>query len=186
MEAFATSDDLATLLNVEYTEPEAARVTALLESASDYLRGVIGQDVYPRRTATYTAYPSFGREDLPQWPVVSVDAIAVEGAPVPFKYRPGYVLVDADECDITFTFGYGEAPRELNRLACVLASQALQSLELTGALTSGGLSSVSIDDFRAAFADGGASTGIALPSLQQASIRRQFGQGGMTMVEAYT
>lgn len=186
MEAFATVEDLEALLNVEYDDAEAARVTALLESASGYLRGVIGQDVFPRRTATYTAYPSFGREDLPQWPVVSVDAVTDGGVSVPFKYRPGYVLVDREECDVTFTFGYSEPPDELKRLTCVLASQALQSLEMTGSLTAGGLSSVSIDDFRAAFADGGASTGVALPELQQASIRRQFGRGGMTIVEAFT
>lgn len=186
MEAFATVGDMEALLGVSYTPDEALRVTALLESASGYLRGVIGQDVFPQRTATYTAYPSFGREDLPQWPILSVDAVEHEGVPVEYRYRPGFILVDAEECDVTFTFGYATPPDELNRLACVLASQALQAIELTGSLTSGGLSSVSIDDFRAAFADGGAATGVSLPELQQASIRRQFGQGGMTTLEAYT
>lgn len=188
MLAFATWQELETQLGVTFTPEDQAQATSLLESASSYLRGVIGQNVYPQSTATFTAWPDMsGRVDLPQWPVVSVSSVERDGAAIDFKYRPGYALVEGDEpVDVTFTYGVAEPPAELNRVTLVLASQALQSLELTGALTSGGLSSVSIDDFRAAFADGGSSTGVALPELQQKALRRQFGRGDVVIVEAYT
>lgn len=188
MVAFATWQELETQLGVTFTAEEQAQATSLLESASSYIRGVIGQNVFPQETVTFTAWPDLsGRVDLPQWPVVDVSLVEDGGEAVDFKYRPGFVLVGRrDMVDVTFTYGVTDAPEELKRTALVLGAQALQSLELTGGLTAGGLSSVSIDDFRAAFADGGSSTGIALPKLQQDSLRRMFGRGDVAMVEAYT
>lgn len=185
MTAFATAADLATLLKVTFSPDEEAQATALLEAASDHLRSVIGQNIYPQETVTYTAYPSLGREDLPQWPVVSVASVEVNGEPVRFEYRPGFIMVDHDgPVDVTFTYGYMTVPGEIKRVTLVLAAQALQMLETTGSLTAGGLSSVSIDDFRAAFADGGAGTGISLTRHAEAALRRQFGRGGIDVIEA--
>lgn len=187
MTAFATVEDLEALLKTTYAGDDMLQVEALLNAASGHLRFVIGQDVFPTTTSTYTAYPTFGREDLPQWPVVEVVSVTRDGAPIPFKYRPGFILVSGDDaCDVTFTWGVGEAPAELNRLTLVLAAQALQMFETTGALSAGGLSSLAIDDFRAAFADGGAETGISLTPHAEKAIRRTFGRGDITVVEAYT
>lgn len=186
MTAFATVSDLETLLKTTYTGDDKTQVEALLDAASGHLRFVIGQAVYPETTSTYTAYPSFGREDLPQWPVVSVGTVTRDGVAVPFTYRPGYIMVAGDDpVDVTFTWGLTAAPDELKRLTLVLAAQALQMFETTGALTAGGLSSLAIDDFRAAFADGGAETGISLTPHAERSIRRQFGRGGISVVEAH-
>ena len=185
MTAFATVGDLAALLKTTFVGDDAAQVEALLEAASGHLRHVIGQDVYPTTTTTYTGYPTFGREDLPQWPVVRVDSVMRNGANVPFSYRPGFIAVDSDDpVDITFTWGVSTAPDELKRLTLVLAAQALQMFETTGALSAGGLSSLSIDDFRAAFADGGDSTGIALTPHAEKSIRERFGRGDVIVSEA--
>lgn len=174
-------------MKTTYVGDDIAQVQALLDAASGHLRFVIGQDVYPVTTSTYTAYPTFGREDLPQWPVVAVVSVRRAGADVPYTYRPGFILVDGDEpCEVTFTWGVAVAPAELNRLTCVLAAQALQMFETTGALSAGGLSSLSIDDFRAAFADGGAETGISLSAHAERSIKRTFGRGDVHVVEAYT
>lgn len=187
MTAFATVADLEALLKTTYVGDDAAQVEALLEAASGHLRFVIGQDVFPVTTSTYTAYPSFGREDLPQWPVVEVVSVTRDGAPLEFSYRPGYIVVRGDDaCDVTFTWGVATAPAELKRLTLVLAAQALQMFETTGALSAGGLSSLAIDDFRAAFADGGAETGISLSPHAERSIRRAFGRGDIDVVEAYT
>lgn len=184
MTAFATANDLGDLLGRVITAPETAHVNALLEAASSHLRAVIGQQVFPVITSTYTGYPDAGREDLPQWPVVSVDTVTRDGAPIPFRYRPGYVMVSGSEpIDVTFTWGFTEAPEELKRLACVLASQALTTLELGLGVTAGGLSSVAVDDFKAAFADGGASTGMVLTPHAAASVRAQFGRGDIHIVE---
>lgn len=187
MTAFATANDLGKLLKTTYEGATKTQVEELLEAASDHLRHVIGQEVYPQATVTYTAYPTFGREELPQWPVVQVVSVKRGSADVNFKYRPGFILVGSDDpVDVTFTYGYPSVPAELKRLTCVLAAQALQMFETNGALTAGGFSSLGIDDFRAAFADGGAGTGIALTKHAEASICRTFGRGGVDVVEAYT
>ncbi|WP_298742289.1 hypothetical protein [uncultured Microbacterium sp.] len=186
MLAFATADDLAALLNRTFTSAEEAWVGTLLDAASSYLRGLAdGQILYPQQTVTYTGYPSAGREDLPQWPVVSVGSVTRDGAPVEYKYRPGFIMVSGDEpVDITFTFGHVTAPTELNRLACVLVSAALIPLEAELGLTAGGLSSVALDDFKVAFADAGAQSGMTLPKIQADAVRKQFGRGGIDTVEA--
>ena len=187
MTAFAEFSDLQALpvIGEKFSEEQAESIGNLLEAASAHLRHIIGQNVYPQETVTYEAYPSFGREDLPQWPVVRVDAVQRDGVDVDFTYRPGFVLVRGDDpVDITFTYGVAEAPEELKRLACVLAAQALQMLETTGALTAGGLSSLGIDDFRAAFADAGEGTGVSLPKRVEVGLRRRFGRGGVDTIEA--
>lgn len=184
MVAFATVDDLAVLTGRTFTSAQEEQAQALLDAASAYLRSVIGQEVYPATTSTYVAYPQGGREDLPQWPVVSVDSVQRDGVDVEFTYRPGFILVDCDEqVDVTFTWGYASAPAELNRLTCVLAGQTLTTVELGLGLSAGGLSSVAIDDFKAAFADGGEGTGMTLSPHAELAVKKQFGQGGVQIVE---
>lgn len=186
MTAFATVADLEALLKTAYVGDDITQVEALLDAASGHLRFVIGQNVYPQETITYTAYPSFGREDLPQWPVVEVVSVKRDTVDVSYTYRPGYIMVGSDEpVDVMFTYGVAAAPDELKRLTLVLAAQALQMFETTGVLTAGGLSSLGIDDFRAAFADGGAETGIALTPHAEKSIKRRFGRGDVDVIEAY-
>ena len=186
MTAFATRAEFETLLQRTFEGDEIARVEMLLSAASDHLRSVAGQVIFPRQTVEYTAYPTFGREDLPQWPVVSVEGVTRNGVEIPHAYRPGFITVSGDEpCDVMFTFGLTEAPAELTRLTMALASQALTVLEMGLGASVGGLSSIALDDFRAAFADGGASTGISLTKQAEASIRKQFGRGGIDVIEAY-
>lgn len=184
MTAFATRAELSLLTGRVFTTEQEPQIDALLEAASSYLRGIIGQDVYPTTTSTYTAYPSGGREDLPQWPVVSVDAVERDAVEIDYTYRPGFVLVDGDDpVDITFTWGYTTAPAELSRLTIVLVGQALTTLEMGLGLSVGGLSSVSIDDFKAAFADGGADSGMSLTVHAERSVQKMFSQGGVTVHE---
>jgi hypothetical protein len=185
VDAFATYEDLELLLNRQFTtEAEQDWITGLLESASTYLRSVAdGNQIYPQSEATYTDYPDGGRCDLPQQPVVSVDAVQRDTADVDYTYRPGYITVDNDlPVDITLTYGYETPPAELTRLACVLVSSALLPLEASLGLTAGGLSSVAIDDFKLAWADAGASSGMVLPPIQEAAVRRQFGKGDASVV----
>jgi hypothetical protein len=76
---------------------------------------------------------------------------------------------------VTFTFGYAVAPDGLKRWTCLLVSQALVPLELNLGLSVGGLSSVALDDFKVAFADGGEATGMSLSDRNVALLRRQYG-----------
>lgn len=184
MVAFTTAAEVATRLNRQFTGAEMAWVDALLVDASAYLRGVIGQEVYPVTQSTFTAWPDFGRVDLPQWPVVSVDAVERDGEPVSYEYRPGYITVRSDDpVDVTFTWGVATPPEILASLAAVLVGQAIMAVETAGGLTFGGLSSIALDDFRAAFTNGGYDSGMVLPRPQQALIRRMFGRGDVSVVE---
>jgi len=178
MEAFAESSDLGTRLQREFTGDEAAWINTLLEDASSYLRSLTVWELYPKRQATFTAWPgALGSIELPQHPIVSIDQVRSEaGAPVPFRFREGRVYVDDREAKkVTFTFGYTEPPSELTRWACVLVSQALVPIELKLGLSIGGLSSIQLDDFKVAFANGGEQTGMQLSDRNEVRIRRDFG-----------
>lgn len=189
VDAFAAAQDLADRLKRDFTPDESAWIDTLLADASAYLRGQIGQRVYPQTTSTFTGYPTSGRVDLPQVPIASVGAVERDGVAVDFKYRPGYILLeqsrDIDEpVDVTFTWGFVTAPEELLRLACVLVSGALLTLENGIGLTAGGLSSVALDDFKLAWADAGAASGMVLSDITIDSIRAQFGYVGVHVVSA--
>ena len=187
MDAFATQADLGKLLNREFTVAEQAWVTVLLESASTYLReDVIGQQVYPRSTSTFKAWPeAAGAVVLPQFPVTAVTSVTAAGVPVEFLWRDDRVeLGSSDQVEVTFTYGYLTPPLGLTRWACVLVSQALSLLENDLGLSVGGLSSVAIDDFKLAFANAGEDTGMTLSDRNIALIRRQFSAGDVHVSES--
>jgi hypothetical protein len=177
--AFATYSDLSSRLNRVFTGQEEAWVNVLLEDASTYLRDdVIGQQVYPQTTSTFSTWATGGRIDLPQSPVVSVGAVTQDGVDVDFDRRDSAIYVVEDvETTVTFTFGFESAPESLMRWACVLVSQTLIPLELNLGLTVGGLSSVALDDFKASFADAGESTGMTLSPRNVELIRDRFSRG---------
>lgn len=188
VDAFATYTQLGVLLNRTFTVPEQTWVTALLESASTYLRDdVLGLQVYPQSQSTFKAWPDGGRVDLPQEPVISVDLVERDGIALvegtSYGRRDSTLFFGTDDpVDITFTYGYATSPEQLARWACVLVSQALIPLEAGLGLTVGGLSSVALDDFKAAFADAGEMTGITLSDRNIRLIRDSFGVRGTAVV----
>lgn len=177
MDAFALYTDLATLLKRTFTSDEQAWVTSLLEKASTYLRDdVLGLQVYPQSSSTFTAYPDGGRIDIPNPPLISIDAVQRDGVDVTYSQRDSTIWVDYDEpVDITFTYGYTTAPESLKQWACVLVSQTMMVVEQELGLSVGGLSSVALDDFKVAFADAGELTGTTLSDRNIALLREQFG-----------
>lgn len=190
MDAFATYTDLELRLNRTFTTGERTWITALLEDASTYLRDdVIGQIVYPQTTSTFTAYPDGWQVVLPAEPVVSITSVTRDGTALvldtDYTRRDSTLTFTSDDpVVITYTWGYAEAPESLKRWACVLVSQALLPLEQNLGLTVGGLSSVQIDDFKAAFADAGEMTGITLSDRNVKLLRDQFGPRNMTVIGA--
>jgi hypothetical protein len=178
VDAFATYSELGIRLNRTFTGGvESAWITSLLEDASTYLRNdVLGLQVWPRSQSTFTAYPDARRVDIPQSPMVSVDSVLREGVAVEYTQRDNVLTVDNDlPLSITFTYGYLLPPDSLKRWTMVLVSQVLLTLEQGLGLTAGGLSSVAVDDFKAAWADAGADSGITLSDRNVALLRRQFG-----------
>lgn len=180
MVAFATLAQLQNSTGRTFAAEQHPHIEQLLEDATTYLRDdVIGYHVYPQAQATFTTTPdSSGELLLPQQPVVTVDSVLRDGEPIDFTYRDGSVFVQGtDPITVTFTYGYEEPPSSLTRWAIVLVSQVLVTIELNLGLTAGGLSSVAIDDFRAAFADGGEHTGMQLSEKNERRIREQFRSG---------
>lgn len=181
VDAFATYEDLELRLNRTFTTEERTWITALLEDASTYLRDdVLGLQVFPQSTSTFRAWPDGGRVDIPQQPLISIDEVERDGVTLvldtDYSQRDSTLMFRTDEpVDITFTYGYETAPESLKRWTCVLVSQALTPLEAGLGLTVGGLSSVALDDFKAAFADAGEMTGISLSDRNIALLRGQFG-----------
>jgi len=177
VDAFATADEFAQRMNRVFTGDELTWIGLLLEDASTYLReDVLGMQVWPQSQALFTAWPDGGRVDMPQQPVVSIDSVQRDGVDVEYRRRDSTIYVyDDDPVDVTFTFGYVVAPDSLKRWTYVLVSQVLLTLEQQLGLTAGGLSSVQLDDFKAAWADAGDNSGITLSDRNIALIREQFG-----------
>ena len=186
MTAFATHEDLALRMKRTFTTDEQEWVTALLEDAASFLRGCMGRaTVYPVTTSTFPAWPLGGRVDLPQPFVVSVDAVTREDEPLDFRRREDAVYVSGDdECAVTFTYGLAEPPADLVGLNAALVSQTLTLVEAELGLSIGGLSSVALDDFKIAFADGGALTGLALPEPQLRYLQTAYGSTGWVVGSA--
>jgi hypothetical protein len=185
VDAFATYTELGVRLNRTFTVGvESAWITSLLEDASTYLRDdVLGVQVYPRAQSSFVAYPDGTRIDLPQAPVVSIDSVMRGTVAVPYVQRDNSLYVDCDDAvTVKFTYGYLMAPASLKRWAMVLVSQALIPLEQKLGLTAGGLSSIAIDDFKAAWADGGEESGITLSDRNIKLLREQFGARGSYVV----
>lgn len=178
MDAFATYQELGVRLGRTFVPGlESAWITLLLGDASTYLRDdVLCQQVFPQSTSTFTAWPDGGRVDMPQAPVVSIDAVTRGGVAVSYDRRDNTIWVNDDTAlDVTFTYGYATAPESLKRWTMVLASQVLLPLEMQLGLTAGGLSSIAIDDFKAAWANAGEESGITLTDRNIKLIRDQYG-----------
>ncbi len=189
VEAFASITDLQTRLKRTFSSAaEITWIEELLKDASTYLRSDVlgGMQVFPRDTHTVTLRPNLsGWIDLPQRPVVSVAEVTRDGEPIEFEPDGDSVQVRGSApAAVTYTFGLAAAPDALIRWTCVLVSQVLVPLELKLGLTVGGLSSVQIDDFRAAFADAGEQTGIALSDRAINALRHQWAGGGFRVAEA--
>lgn len=184
MEAFATADELGKLLNRTFSDEEKPHITALLESASTYLRSdVIGAQIWPPRSITFRGWPDSGCVPIPTRFVQAVTAVTtLDGTPVPFQYRDDLIVrgLRADTVEITYLDGLGRAddrdtiPAGLTRWNLVLVSEVLVTIAQNLGLGAGGISSLSIDDFRMAFADGGDAAGMQLSQRNIDLIRSQY------------
>jgi len=162
-----------------FTVPEQTWVTALLEDAAAHMRGVMRNQVYPPKQSTYTAYPVRGRVNLPQSFVTSIDAVQQAGADVTWTRQQDSIFVNYDlPTDITFSYGLASPPADLIPINCALVSQQILTVEAGLGLNAGGLSSIALDDFKAAFADAGASTGLVLTPYAKAYLENTYGTTG--------
>lgn len=177
MTAFATYQELEKRMARTFNTDERVWVTELLEDSAEYMRGIIGEQVYPPAQITFLGWPEQGWVDLPASVVRSVDSVTLDGQPVSFEPRLNRVRVGCNgPVEVTISVGYSAAPRDLIALNCALVSSQLLLVEAGLGLQLGGLSSVAIDDFKVAFADAGERTGgMSLPDHQQEYLRNRYG-----------
>lgn len=182
MTAFATYQELGKRLNRFLTEAEGLWLTELLEDSAEYMRGIIGEQVYPPKQITFEAWPELGWVDLPALAIQSVDAVEQGGVPVPWEKRLNRIHVGCRESvQVTVTVGFTVAPRDLIGLNCALVASPMLLVEAGIGLQVGGLSSVALDDFKMAFADAGEQTGgFALPEHQRDYLKKRYGSSVFT------
>lgn len=178
MAGFATAADVASALKRTFTPAETLWVEDLLEQSAGYVRDVIGQHIYPPVTATFTAWPVYGRVDLPQSFVGEIIAVQRGGQDVPFERFEDSIIVEASPVDVTFMYGAIDPPASLVGVNVAMVSSAIILVEADLGVAIGGLSSLALDDFKIAFANGGDQTGhMTLPVITAQNLRDRFGAG---------
>lgn len=192
--------DLSDLLEVGASIPAGKDDVAarLLEDASAHIRDLIGQRVWPAGQSTITLWAGSGPQwlDIPLVPLISVDSVTVQDIPtfpsgdtsaVPaqvIQFDQSIRVCGPARVTVTATHGFSEPPADLVSWACVLASQALQVVTELGALGSGQVASVAIDDYRKSFvADGSARDPFGVPDRVVDRWRASFG-GGAVVTES--
>lgn len=175
--SFASVADLQDRLKRTFADPDVAWVQALLGDATEHLRSVLGWQVSPAASVTIRTKVNVGDfYRLPIQPVQAIGPVLVDGVAVTVTdFDGGIQFKDQGIADITFTAGYDTTPPVLVSWTCVLASQAMDAVVKLGMLSSAGLSSVSIDDFKMAWANGGEGSGYVLPDRVVEQLRSSFG-----------
>jgi hypothetical protein len=177
---FATPEYVATSMKRTFTNAEKAQVEQWLDEASEYIREVAGgAAIYPVQTSTYRATPIRGEIRVPFDPLRSVDAVTdLEGRALGYRMFENRILLDRwtqDQVEVTVQYGLDEAPSLLKSYASALVENRILLAESGLGFQFGGLSSVQLDDFRVAFADGGDKAGMVLPQHSVELIQKRYG-----------
>lgn len=122
----ASVDDLAAYMQVDPgTLP--ANAGAVLDQVSAIIRRE-ARNSFQRRTTTLRRTPHQGVIRLPLRPVVSVDAVTLDGVPVDFRWEDEterlYVKAYAP-VSVTFTHGYAQVPGDVVAVALSAAQRVL-------------------------------------------------------------
>lgn len=178
---FATAEYVATSMKRTFTDAESASVEQWLVEASEYIREVAGGAViYPVQTSTYRAFPVHGEVRLPFDPLQGVDAVTdLQGRPLPFDLVEDRIVLGQgrrEAVEITVRYGLSAPPALLQSYAAGLVENRILLAESGLGFQFGGLSSVALDDFKVAFADGGDKAGMVLPKHSVDLIRRNYGR----------
>lgn len=177
--SFATVADLQARTKVTYTGADIDWVQTLLNDATEHLRDMLGWRVYPQNAVSYTTKVWAGVFNLlPVQPVASIDSLTVQNVAVPFDaYDGGFVTHANGIATVTFMAGYPSPPPSLVSWCCVLAAQVIDAVTKLGMLGNGGLSSVSIDDFKLVWSQSAENGlgGYTLPDRVVAQLQASYG-----------
>ncbi|MGH3010162.1 MAG: hypothetical protein ACRDLM_12260 [Gaiellaceae bacterium] len=183
-----------------YTGDELAQVTDLLDRASAEIRSAIGQ-VVTRVIDETISLPVITNDqtlELPEQPVVSVSAVAIDGAAVTDYKKLGGTLwrwygwqqhtyfrwTEPAVVTVTYTHGVDTVPKELQTLCLALASAA--KAQLLDGETLGdpaGVTGEAIDDYRRNIASGADAVPhvMTLPEGTVNRLRARYGTGAATV-----
>ena len=179
MAAFATVSDLQTRTRVTYAGADIAWVQSILDDASAHLRDILGWQVFPAAQVTYTTKVWAGIFNrLPIQPVKSIDSISIPLTVMTYDaYDGGFESDTNGIATVTFTAGYATAPPSLISWCCVLAAQVIDAVSKLGMLGNGGLSSISVDDFKLVWSQSAENGlgGYTLPDRVVAQLRAAYG-----------
>lgn len=178
MVSFATVADLQTATKKTYTGTDVAWVTELLEQASAHLRTILGWQVYPPMVMSYrTRIKAYGFYPLPVQPATLTSVVLTDGTTVETDtFDGGFEPVKGGTAVVTLTAGYAASPTDLKSWTVVLTSQVIDVVTKLGMLSSGGLSSVAIDDFKMVWTQTGENTaGYGVPDAVAARLKEAYG-----------
>ncbi len=185
--AFATASQLATRLGRQFTSAETSQASALLEDATSYLQAEIGQLIEAgSMTVTLDIDPTCKRARLPQWPVVSVTSVQLNGITITdFEVKDGHVCrargfpatVGNQFATLTVEYAYGcaDIPAELVTYTLVLAAGVIAQVARSGSLSAAGVQSERIDDYAVNYEPGTAA--FELPERVLKNLRARYGSG---------
>jgi hypothetical protein len=180
--SFATVADLQARTKVTYSGADIDWVQTLLNDATEHLRDIVGWQAYPTSQVSYTTKLQAGMfHRFPQHPAVigTVSYLDASG-PVPAApdvFNGGFVPSKSGIATVTFTAGYSAPPPSLTSWCCVLAAQVIDAVTKLGMLGNGGLSSVSIDDFKLVWSQSAENGlgGYTLPDRVVQQLRASYG-----------
>ena len=97
----------------------------ILDDAAAHLESIVGPIVVAPVQSTVTLYIGCGPQwvDVPMRPLVSLDAVTLDGATVDYRRVGDAIRVcGPGALAITATYGYAAVPTELVSWTCVIAS----------------------------------------------------------------
>jgi hypothetical protein len=140
---FATPEELASMLQTEFTPSDWVNAEMVLSNVTGRIRGWTGQTIAPVTSAIHRWRRSgYGRLFLPHPPSIPVEVTAVEvdGAPVDvwdvdeLHSMPGWW----GDVVVTYTHGFAEAPADVRDICLQLAVRQVvnptttQSIKIEG------------------------------------------------------
>jgi hypothetical protein len=162
-----------------FAAADVAWVQTVLTDATGHLRDILGWQVFPPAQAIYTTKVWAGIFNrLPIQPVISLDAVSIPNTFISYDVYDGGFESDTNGiATVTFTAGYATVPTSLASWCCVLAAQVIDAVTKLGMLGNGGLSSVSIDDFKLVWSQSAENGlgGYTLPDRVVAQLRTAYG-----------
>lgn len=195
--SFATPADLSGLLGIAaFTGAKLTQAQMWLDAASAEIRAVVGQDITRQTTTAILPGVEDYWLDLPQWPVVSVASVVMNGQAVTdyklignrlyrwWGWQDLFIIYEPRDVTVTYTSGRSVPPADLVTLCASLASVGMAQAASGTLGTTPGIGSEAIDDYKVVFNPSGSANPIAIPDATAARLRAKYGNGGAVAVRA--